>query len=27
VMKVRTQMRGGGGAGTWVGGEEPPDHH
>jgi hypothetical protein len=27
VMKVRTAMRGGGGAGTWVGGEEPPEHH
>jgi hypothetical protein len=27
VMKVRTAMRSGGGAGTWVGGEEPPDHH
>jgi len=26
VMKVRTAMRGGG-AGTWVGGEEPPEHH
>jgi hypothetical protein len=26
VMKVRTAMRSGG-AGTWVGGEEPPDHH
>lgn len=26
VMKVRTAMRGGGGAGTWVGGEEPPGH-
>jgi hypothetical protein len=26
VMKVRTAMRSGGGAGTWVGGEEPPDH-
>jgi hypothetical protein len=24
---VRTAMRSGGGAGTWVGGEEPPDHH
>jgi hypothetical protein len=27
VMKVRTAMRSGGGAGTWTGGEEPPDHH
>ena len=27
VMKVRTAMRGGGGAGTWVGGEDPPEHH
>jgi len=27
VMKVRTAMRSGGGAGTWVGGEDPPDHH
>jgi hypothetical protein len=27
VMKVRTAMRSGGGAGTWVGGEEPPEHH
>src|SRR5260370_38869918 len=27
VMKVRTAMRTGSGAGTWVGGEEPPDHH
>lgn len=26
VMKVRTAMRSGGGAGTWVGGEEPPGH-
>ena len=27
VKRVRTQMRAGGGAGTWVGGEEPPEHH
>jgi len=27
VRKVRTAMRSGGGAGTWVGGEEPPEHH
>ena len=27
VRKVRTAMRSGGGAGTWVGGEEPPGHH
>jgi hypothetical protein len=26
VMKVRTAMRSGCGAGTWVGGEEPPGH-
>ena len=27
VMRVRTQIRTGGGAGTWVGGEEPPEGH
>lgn len=27
VMRVRTAMRSGGGAGTWVGGEEPPEGH
>lgn len=27
VMRVRTTMRAGGGAGTWVGGEEPPEGH
>ncbi len=27
VRKVRAAMRSGGGAGTWVGGEEPPEHH
>lgn len=27
VMKVRIAMRSGGGAGTWVGGEEPPENH
>jgi len=27
VRKVRTAMRSGGGAGTYVGGEEPPEHH
>ena len=27
VKRVRTAMRAGGGAGTWVGGEEPPEHH
>ena len=27
VRKVRTAMRNGGGAGTWVDGEEPPGHH
>ncbi|MGD1026745.1 hypothetical protein [Candidatus Binatus soli] len=27
VRKVRTAMRNGGGAGTWAGGEEPPEHH
>jgi hypothetical protein len=27
VKRVRTAMHAGGGAGTWVGGEEPPEHH
>jgi len=27
VKRVRTAMHAGGGAGTWVGGEEPPDNH
>lgn len=27
VMRVRTAMREGGGAGTWQGGEEPPHGH
>lgn len=27
VMRIRTAMRAGGGAGTWVGGEEPPERH
>ena len=27
VKRVRTAMRAGGGAGTWVGGEEPPEGH
>lgn len=27
VMRVRTAMQSGGGAGTWVGGEEPPEGH
>jgi hypothetical protein len=27
VKRVRTQMQVGGGAGTWVGGEEPPEGH
>jgi hypothetical protein len=27
VMRVRTAMQSGGGAGTWQGGEEPPEGH
>lgn len=27
VKRVRTSIRTGGGAGTWVGGEEPPENH
>ncbi|MDO8432863.1 MAG: hypothetical protein Q7S58_10700 [Candidatus Binatus sp.] len=27
VMRVRTAMRAGGGAGTWQAGEEPPEGH
>ena len=27
VKRVRTAMQSGGGAGTWVGGEEPPEGH
>jgi hypothetical protein len=27
VMRVRTAMRSGGGAGTWQAGEEPPEGH
>ena len=27
VKRIRTAMTSGGGAGTWVGGEEPPEHH